>query len=151
MDNIEKTDNTDNADNIQDQLADPPSPKKKHSGIGIASFVISIVAVLGLIGCMVAVAAFAGNMIADPNALNPEEAMGGDFAAIAAASLGMFVFVILAFVGAILGIVGLFQKDRAKLFAILGTVFNGLIVGVFAALFVIGIIIGFTSPVDPGY
>ncbi|WP_199615662.1 hypothetical protein [Paenibacillus alkalitolerans] len=141
---INKSNEThDNLGNRSD--ADIASPDKKHSGIGIASFIISIVSIVGLVACMVAIAAMFGGVMTDPAALNPDAPLPGNLGAIAAAGFGMFIFVILSFVGAILGIVGLFQKDRAKLFSILGTVFNSLIVGVFAVLFVIGLIAGLTG------
>jgi hypothetical protein len=48
----------------------------------------------------------------------------------------------LALVGAILGVVGLFDPNRKKLFAILGLIFNGLILGLVLLLLVIGLAMG---------
>jgi hypothetical protein len=52
--------------------------------------------------------------------------------------LAFFAVVGLALVGAILGVAGLFQRDRRSLFALLGLVFNGLIVAGLIGLIVIG-------------
>lgn len=135
--------------NQQDIWQEPPNDngphKKRHSGLGIASFIMAIVSVLGLIGCFVAMAAMLGDAITDPAMINPEQALPDNIGGIAAASLGMFAFVIISFVGAILGIIALFQKDRAKLFAILGTVFNALISGFFVILLAMGAAIGLSG------
>jgi hypothetical protein len=87
----------------------------KHSGVGIASFVTSIVAG-GLIFLLVIIA----------GVLEVSTPGGMDEESIAAVLIGLFLF---AFLGAELvalglGIGGLIQKDRKKIFAILGVVFS---------------------------
>ncbi|MNV97148.1 hypothetical protein D3C71_1922360 [compost metagenome] len=51
----------------------------------------------------------------------------------------MFGTLIGNLIGLVLGIIGLIQKGRKKIFAILGTIFNGLVVGFLALIFIIGI------------
>ena len=87
----------------------------KHSGVGIASFVTSIVAGV-LIFLLVIIAGFLE--VSTPGGMDEES--------IAAVLIGLFLF---AFLGAELvalglGIGGLIQKDRKKIFAILGVVFS---------------------------
>lgn len=87
----------------------------KHSGVGIASFVTSIVAGV-LIFLLVIIA----------GVLEVSTPGGMDEESIAAVLIGLFLF---AFLGAELvalglGIGGLLQKDRKKIFAILGVVFS---------------------------
>lgn len=87
----------------------------KHSGVGIASFVTSIVAGV-LIFLLVIIAGVLE--VSTPGGMGEES--------IAAVLIGLFLF---AFLGAELvalglGIGGLIQKDRKKIFAILGVVFS---------------------------
>ena len=87
----------------------------KHSGVGIASFVTSIVAG-ALIFLLVIIA----------GVLEASTPGGMDEESIGAVLIGLFLF---AFLGAELvalglGIGGLIQKDRKKTFAILGVVFS---------------------------
>lgn len=103
--------------------------EQKHSGIGIASFVTSVAASL-LLGMMVVIA---GAMeIATPGGLDEESA--------AAMVLGLFIIALLVVevVALGLGIAGLFQKDRKKLFAILGTTFSAATIIGILFIFVIG-------------
>lgn len=88
---------------------------KKHSGMGITSFVISIV-----VGCveiiLVTVAGF--TEASTPGGMDeesPQAIMLG---------LGIIGGLFLCLVGIGLGIAGVVPKDRMKLFAILGLVFN---------------------------
>ncbi len=87
----------------------------KHSGIGITSFVISIV-----VGCAeIILVTVAGFMEAGtPGGMDeesPQAIMLG---------LGIIGGLLLCLVGIGLGIAGVVPKDRRKLFAILGLVFN---------------------------
>jgi hypothetical protein len=103
--------------------------EQKHSGIGIASFITSVVASI-LLGLMVVIA---GAMeIATPGGLDEKTA--------AAMVLGLFIIALLVvdIVALGLGIAGLFQKDRKKLFAILGTTFSAATIIGILFLIVIG-------------
>ena len=89
--------------------------EQKHSGLGIASFITSIVS--GILIFLVIV--IAGVMEASTPGGMDEESAG-------AVMVGLFLFAFLgaALVALGLGIGGLLQKERKKIFAILGTVFS---------------------------
>ncbi len=103
--------------------------EQKHSGIGIASFVISILAgilifiVLGIAGSLEA---------STPGGIdeNSTEAV-----MVGLAIIGLLLLSVLA-VG--LGVGGLFQKERKKIFAILGTVFSSFLILSVIGLMVLG-------------
>jgi uncharacterized BrkB/YihY/UPF0761 family membrane protein len=103
--------------------------EQKHSGVGIVSFVISLVA--GFL--MVVVIGMAGVLSAHhaPGTRhNPAQAIVG---------LGMFALLGLDLVAVALGIAALCQAQRNKLFGILGLVFSGVtILGTFG-LMVLGL------------
>lgn len=56
--------------------------------------------------------------------------------------LAIFGFVGISLIALVLGIVGLFQSDRKKIFALLGTIFSALTILGIAALILIGITMG---------
>jgi hypothetical protein len=102
-----------------------PGAPLKHSGIGIASFIISLV--IGIFFVILFLGAgFIG--IASPETMYNESVMIliGLFAI-----LGLFV----CLTGIGLGIGGLFQKKRKKVFAALGLIFNVLVL--FGVIFLI--------------
>lgn len=116
-----------------------PPGKLKHTGLGITSFIFSLVAGLAIvIGIIVMMS---GIMQLDMGTLenmsNPayvEELMLGGGEVFPSEFIGMIagVFIMLsssffAFIGIIFGIISLFIKQRRKVFGILGTVFNGVL------------------------
>ncbi|WP_052350558.1 DUF4064 domain-containing protein [Paenibacillus gorillae] len=118
--------------------------KIKQSGLGIASFIIALIAVLlGIIGMILSVA-FAANVSEDPQSLirDLENNDPSVLASVMIAGLLMIAGAGIAFVGLILGIVGAFAKNRRKVFAIVGIILNGLIVVGIVALTVLGLVIG---------
>lgn len=105
--------------------------KSKHSGFGVASFIISILA--GLLIFLVIV--IAGIMqVSTPGGLDKQS--------IQTMLVGLSVIALLFFeiAAVVLGIVGLFQKERKKLFAILGTIFSSLTVISMIALIIVGVL-----------
>lgn len=129
--------------------------KLKHSGLGISSFIIAIVSVLlgitffilSIVGVtnIVSDAGTDLSSLSDPNQLNDmllSDNMGSGFGIIIVASLLFMVSGGLAFIGGILGLIAVFQKNRKKVFSILGLIFNVFIVLGFLLLFVIGIATG---------
>lgn len=116
-----------------------------HSRMGIASFVIGILATVVLValfvvGGVVAASAFQN---VDPQALDPESVQSSPaFAALALIGIGVFGCLVLYVVGLGLGIAGLIQSLRKRLFAVLGTALNGFVILVFVALFALGSIVG---------
>jgi hypothetical protein len=88
---------------------------QKHSGLGIASFIISIVAGISMFLIFVA----AGVMeVSSPNGIDEKSA--------GAIVLGLFIIVAIgaSLIALGIGIAGLLQKERKKIFAVLGTVFS---------------------------
>ena len=105
----------------------------KHSGLGITSFISSLVSGV-LIFLLIALA---GVMEATtPGGINEESASA------ILVGLFLFAFLFVALVALGLGIGGLLQKDRKKVFAVLGTVFSS--VTIVGTLFVmmVGLAIG---------
>ncbi len=88
----------------------------KHSGLGITSFITSLVSGV-LLFILFAVAGVL--QASTPGGMNEESA--------SAVLIGLFLFAFLfvALVALGLGIAGLLQKDRKKVFAVLGTIFSG--------------------------
>lgn len=101
----------------------------KHSGLGIASFIVSIAAGV----CIFFTFVIAGAIEATtPGGMNEESVT----AIIIGLLLVIFLFATLVSLG--LGIGGLFQKQRKKIFAILGTVFSATITLGTVALIALG-------------
>lgn len=88
---------------------------EKHSGLGIASFISSIVAGI-LIFILIVIA---GVMeVSTPGGVDEKSAEA------VIVGLFIFAFLFLCLVALGLGIAGLIQKDRKKLFAVLGAIFS---------------------------
>ncbi len=103
--------------------------KLKHSGLGMASFVLSLLTVAGVIGFYLAVTAAVSRGVVD--ATNPP-------AGLLAAGMVFLISVLVALVGIGLGIAGLIQKDRRRVLAVVGLVLNSLVVLTVAVLIVLG-------------
>ncbi|MCD4652662.1 hypothetical protein K8T06_01865 [bacterium] len=109
------------------------SIQTKHSGIGIAAFIISIILAGGLFLLVI----IAGLMEAStPGGIDEES--------LSAAILGLLIlgtggFQIIALV---LSLVGLFQQNRKKLFPVLGTVVSSLTLLGISGLMILGMITG---------
>ncbi|AZK48165.1 hypothetical protein [Paenibacillus lentus] len=112
-----------------------PSARRKHSGLGIASFVMSIIALLGYFIAFFLIIAAVGQAIQDPAYI--EETITNDPAAIMG-TLAIFGAAIINLIALILGIVGLIIKNRKKVFAIIGTVLSSLSVLLIVFLFIVG-------------
>lgn len=91
--------------------------EQKHSGIGIVSFITSIISGI----CIFLILVIAGVMEASsPGGMDEESASA------VVVGLSLFAFLGMALLALGLGIGGLFQKERKKIFAILGTVFSSI-------------------------
>lgn len=117
-----------------------------HSRMGIASLVIAIVATVVILGLFVAslavVSSEFGN-VQDPQSLDPQTLQDSPaFAWLTLIGLGILGCLLLYLVGLALGIAGVIQRRRKKLFAVLGTVGNGVVLLAFVALIVLGLAIG---------
>jgi len=112
--------------------------KLKHSGLGITSFVMSLLSVLAIVIGIIIVFSSVFSMdesdllmLQDPTAVE-DMLLTGDsipsyFISVIVGGVLMMASAGLAFIGLILGFIGLFIKQRRKVFSILGTIFNGLI------------------------
>lgn len=110
-------------------------PKVKHSGLGLASFIISMVDVIIFVSVMII-----GSMMAS------KSPMGLDETSPLLLTLGMLIIfsLILCLVGIGLGIAGIVKKNRKKLFAVLGLVFNVAFLLGIIILLVVGLSLGNT-------
>jgi hypothetical protein len=102
-------------------LEKPVAPALKHSGLGIASFIIAIIAGVTLFFSF-AVAGFL--QVSRPGGLDEKSGL--------AMLVGLFIIAVcmVHLVGLGLGIAGVFQAGRRKVFSVLGLVLNaGAILG----------------------
>ena len=108
--------------------------ENKHSRLGIASFVIAILVVLAILALVIG-----GPLVIsssegfDPQSFDPADPQSIDpsdpaIIALQVLGLGFIVGVLLSFVGLGLGIAGIIQRRRKRLFAVIGAVLNGLVV-----------------------
>ncbi len=107
----------------------PQYSQPKQSGLGIASFVLAFLAGGTIIGLIV----LAGVM----EAQNPGGIRGNQGLAMMI-GFGVLGMGAVSFLGLGLGIAGLFQPNRSRLMAILGLLFNFLVVAGIAGLMLIG-------------
>lgn len=104
----------------------------KHSGVGIASFVLSMLSGVSLFA-VVGVAVYVDSQ--SPGGISEDDPTT---MLLGVAMIGAGMAQLLA---VILGVVGLFQANRKKIFAILGTIFSLLAILSFGGLMVLGIVI----------
>jgi cytochrome b561 len=108
-----------------------PQPVHKHSGMGIASFVISIVAGLIIFLLVVMAAVLTVRSGGQMNEESPEAVVIG---------CSMFAGMILYLIGVGLAIGGLCQRNRYKVFSVLGLIFNlAFLLGI-VGLMIVGLI-----------
>ncbi len=111
-------------ENLYD-LQQPPAPK--HSGLGIASFVMAMINIALFFIMIILFIATSGDLISmveqSGGQVNADEIIGKAPSLMITGLFFIFILIV-SLIGGILGIVGLFQKNRKKLFAVLGTVFN---------------------------
>ncbi|AHV96599.1 DUF7544 domain-containing protein [Paenibacillus sabinae] len=111
----------------------PEEPRKlKHSGPGIASFVIAMVTIVGYIVSFIVAAVLIGQEVHVTITLADRGGEGFLF-------LGLSVLALAALnlIGLVVGIIGLALRGRRKVFGIIGTIINGLILLMFVLLIVV--------------
>lgn len=101
-----------------------------HSGLGIASFVIAIVVLLLVAVSIVMLAASNPESLigAINEGMSDEELAKTMLSKAPLLIVGTLVILFasfMTFIGAVLGISGLLQPNRKRLFAVLGTIING--------------------------
>lgn len=118
-------------------LSDPPVIVKQ-SGPGIASFVLSMVSLLGYIVSVALIGALISPILdVESNTLATNDNI---VQKLGIAVLVVILFILMNVIGLILGIVGVSLKNRKKIFAILGLILNGVILLSIASFFVISVI-----------
>ncbi|WP_440118227.1 hypothetical protein [Paenibacillus sp. QZ-Y1] len=119
---------------------DPSLGRLKHSGPGIASFVIGLVSLVGyMLTFFIATMAVNSSVGVMTTPIQLEEI--ALHPAVALASLSTLVCLVLNLAGTILGVIGLVLKNRKKVFSIIGTILNGIMILAFAGLIIVGIFI----------
>ena len=121
-----------------------------QSRMGIASLVIAVLATVLLVVLFVVVFNAAGALLdgADPSSVTRQdlqrnlENSPGATGVLGVAGFGLAVTPLLYILGAALGIAGLVQKQRGRLFAVLGTVSNALILLGLLILILFGALVG---------
>jgi hypothetical protein len=123
-----------------------------RSRLGIASLVIAVLTTVLLVVLLVVISNAAGQLLgnADPQNVTPQdlqrnlEESPGTTGVLGVAGFGLAATPLLYLLGAALGIAGLVQKRRGRLFAVLGTVSNGLILLVLLVLILFLVVVGTT-------
>ena len=105
----------------------------RHAGFGVASFVLACLSLAGMFATF-AIAGYLGAQRPDIVQTN-----SGVMVVIGMAIMGFAGLLLLA---AVLGIVGLCQSNRKKVFAILGLVLSGLVIAGAGSLIAIGLVMG---------
>ncbi|BFH64501.1 MULTISPECIES: hypothetical protein [Paenibacillus] len=104
----------------------------RHTGPGIASFIISLVSMLAYIISVGAMGAIFANGFANDHSWTQSSTTG--VTVVTLILIGLFAANIL---GIVLGIVGMVIRNRKKIFAILGLSLNTIIILSFGLMFVI--------------
>ncbi|MBN1552965.1 hypothetical protein JW979_15935 [bacterium] len=107
----------------------PNMPGLKHSGLGIASFIISISSLIFIIFVFV---------LAGMIAMSNPSGIPDDSPILMLIGFLVIIGLMAAMIGIGLGIGGICTKTRKRLFAILGTVINGVIFLTVIFLFIVG-------------
>ncbi len=123
-----------------------------QSRLGIASFVIAVLTTVLFVVLLVVTFIVGGQLLGgvDPQEVTPQdlernlEDSPGTAGVLWVAGFGLVATPILYLLGAALGIAGLIQKRRGRLFAVLGTISNSLIFVGLLALVLFLVVVGTT-------
>lgn len=110
----------------------------KQSGLGIASFVLSLVCLIGYIGTIIGAVGLIVNIAGDLQSMSSLES-SSHLGVLVTVGFLILVFFLVNLVGLILGIVGLAMKHRKKGFSIAGTTINAVLMFGIISLYLIGI------------
>ena len=119
--------------------------ENRHSRMGIASFVIGIFAFVVMVVLFVVFGVLLSSVLegVDPQTVDPESLQDSPGAiGLGLVAIGIIGTLLLYLVGLALGIAGIFQRRRRRLFAVLGTVGNGIVLLAFVVLIVLGVALG---------
>ncbi|QJD87795.1 hypothetical protein [Cohnella herbarum] len=127
-------------------IHDAPTGPLKHSGLGIASFVLSIFSIFSFIILTIVIVSLFMNAIdftaiqdANGNRLMTDEEIVDKVTPFIGYLILYPLLLIGVLIGLILGIVALAKPGRKKVFAILGTILNGLPLLMLVFLMIVGI------------
>ncbi|MFC7681043.1 hypothetical protein [Paenibacillus sp. GCM10028914] len=111
-----------------------PPVEKKHSGLGITSFILSVISLIGYI-----IMASLGSVMLQAY-VTPEGVHQPTQEAIEAMTSLAAVFFIIAginLIGFILGMVGAFSKKQKKSYSIIGAIINGVVLITILIIFLV--------------
>ncbi len=108
-------------------------PPLRHSGLGIASFVLAMISGMGVV-VMIGVATYFAATLGDQ--FNEQST------AAILVGLGIFAGIGAAAIGAALGLAGLVQPQRNKVFAVLGLVINVMVIFGVCGIMGLGLALG---------
>ena len=109
--------------------------ENRHSRLGIASLVIAVLTTVLIVVLFAVIFNAAGQLLGgvDPQSVTPQdlqrnlEDSPGTTGVLGVAGFGLLATPVLYLLGLALGVAGLIQKSRGRLFAVLGTISNALI------------------------
>lgn len=122
--------------------------ENRHSRMGIASFVLAILVVVATLALVVGAPLLLSSTDAlDPQSFDPANPQSIDLSnpaiiALQVIGLAFIVSVLLSFVGFGLGIAGLIQRRRKRIFAVIGAVLNGLVIAGVVVLILLAVAVG---------
>lgn len=116
----------------------PPAPSK-HSGLGITSFILGLLCVLGYVGTFFGLVAVIYNLYYSVGHVPTAEDITAQGGGILLLVLLIILIFVINVVGLILGIVGWALKNRKKAFSITGTIINSVLILTLILLWVAGI------------
>lgn len=116
-----------------DAYAAPVAREPKHSGVGIASFILSLLTGAGLFLAVAAAGVLEASTPGGIDEQSPEAVAIG---------LGILGGLFVDLIALTLGVGGLCQSNRKKLFALLGALFSGLALFATVGLVVVGAAMG---------
>ncbi|MDQ3387718.1 MAG: hypothetical protein M3475_09015 [Actinomycetota bacterium] len=119
--------------------------RQGHSKLGISSVIIAVLATFVIVILFIVAGSVASTLFEsqDPAAIDPQSLQSSPEATtLAIVGIGILGSFLLYLLGLILGVAGIFQGRKKRLFGILGAVLNGLVLLAVVLLFVIGTIIG---------
>ena len=109
----------------------PAQPERedrpKHSGPGIASFILGLLSILAIIVSLVVMVAGLAEYATQEGLVIPDEEEIAANATVLVGALLYMLSLLLSIIGIVLGIVGCVIRNRRRVFAILGLVFSALV------------------------
>lgn len=109
---------------------------KSHSGLGITSFILSLLIWLGVVGLMIAA------VVSEPSEL------GDDSPLAIGIGVGVVLLGLLALLGICLGIACLLQSEHKRVFGVLGILFSILAITLTIGLTMLGLSLSDETPAD---